>query len=192
MQIYTIYLPNVIPIKAITAKATYGIGFLTAFVGGFCSFFGIPNNMYTKKLNKAEALAMDDFKKVAKSTGADGVMDVRYQIDGLSFMVCGTAYKWSDEERATRRAAEEKAIREALEQARREDAKKVISPRTPEISSNNTNDSTKKEHKEKEEPQNILPCPQCGEDLAFMGWDDNDLKEKQTCPLCGKEILFNQ
>ena len=69
---------------------------------------------------------------------------------------------------------------------------KVTSLKAPEISSNNITISSKKEHEQKEEPQNILPCPQCGEDLAFMGWDDNELNEMQTCPLCGKEILLKQ
>jgi len=36
----------------------------------------------------------------------------------------------------------------------------------------------------------LLPCPECGEDLDFMGWNDKELKTTQTCPLCGKEILF--
>lgn len=35
-----------------------------------------------------------------------------------------------------------------------------------------------------------LPCPACGEDLEFMGWGEEELKEKQTCPLCGADILF--
>lgn len=37
-----------------------------------------------------------------------------------------------------------------------------------------------------------LLCPVCGEDLSFMGWGENELKETQTCPLCGKKILFKQ
>ena len=35
-----------------------------------------------------------------------------------------------------------------------------------------------------------LPCPACGEDLEFMGWSEEELKEKQTCPLCGADIFF--
>ena len=116
MDFYSISLSNVTPVKLVTAKATYGIGFLTAFVGGFCSLFGIPNNMFTQKLKKAEALAMEELTANAKAIGADGVMDVRCQIDGLSFLVSGTAYKLSPEERA-KREAEEKAKREAAERA---------------------------------------------------------------------------
>ena len=104
MDFYSISLSNVTPVKIVTAKATYGIGFLTAFVGGFCSLFGIPNNMFAKKLKKAEALAMEELTANAKAIGADGVMDVRCQIDGLSFLVSGTAYKLSPEEKAKREA----------------------------------------------------------------------------------------
>ena len=71
---------------------------------------------------------------------------------------------------------------------------KVDSKKTPETLSNNIGVPLEQEQKqeEKEEPSEPLFCPHCGEDLAFMAWDDNDLKEKQTCPMCGKEILFNQ
>ena len=54
------------------------------------------------------------------------------------------------------------------------------------------NISQKEAEAKKEEALEALPCPECGEDLSFMGWDDNELKEEQTCPLCGKEILFKQ
>ncbi len=119
MEIYTILLDNVIPVKLVTAKASYGIGFLTSFVGGFCALFGIPNNMYSKKIKKAETLATQELETTIKSIGADGVMDVRCQIDGLSFLITGTAYKWSAEERA-KREAEERAKREAEAKARHE------------------------------------------------------------------------
>ena len=58
----------------------------------------IDNNL--EKLKKAETLAMEELTANAKALGADGVMDVRCQIDGLSFLVSGTAYKLSPEEKA--------------------------------------------------------------------------------------------
>ena len=58
--------------------------------------------------------------------------------------------------------------------------------------STNTDFLPKEEHKVKEEPEHPLPCPLCGENLAFMGWDDTDLQENQICPFCGKEISFNE
>jgi predicted RNA-binding Zn-ribbon protein involved in translation (DUF1610 family) len=54
------------------------------------------------------------------------------------------------------------------------------------------NVSQKEAEAKKEEALGALPCPECGEDLSFMGWDENELNQKQSCPLCGKEILFNQ
>ena len=194
MEIYTILLDNVTPVKLVTAKASYGIGFLTSFVGVFCALFGMSNNMYSEKIKKAETLAMQELETTIKSIGADGVMDVRCQIDGLSFLITGTAYKWSAEERAKREAeanakheAELKAQREATEKARQEAEEKA-----KEQSAVNTPDSIKKEPKPKEAPREILPCPQCGEDLSFMGWDDTELHATLTCPLCGKEILLKQ
>ena len=124
MKFYSIVVPNVIPVQLVTAKATYGIGFLTAFVSGFCSLFGIPNTMFAGKLKKAEVLAMEELEEKAQSLGADGVMDVHCQIDGLSFLVCGTAYKLSPEEKA-KYEAEENAKREAAEKAKREAAEKA-------------------------------------------------------------------
>ena len=36
----------------------------------------------------------------------------------------------------------------------------------------------------------VVVCPECGEELAFMGWSDEELKEKQECPMCKKEIIL--
>lgn len=105
MKFYSITLPNVTPIGLVTAKASYGIGLLTYIVSSFCALFGISCNMFTGKLEKAEALAMEKLAANAKALGADGVMDVRCQIDGLSFLVSGTAYALSAEEKAKRLAA---------------------------------------------------------------------------------------
>lgn len=76
-----------------TATATYGAGFLTTIVKAFCELFGTKCDMYTNKLDKAEDKATEYLKLYAKDIGADGVMDVRCQIDGLTFFICGTAYK---------------------------------------------------------------------------------------------------
>ena len=59
----------------------------------FCEFFGVTCDMYTNKLDKAEDKATEYLMLYAKDIGADGVMDVRCQIDGLTFFICGTAYK---------------------------------------------------------------------------------------------------
>ena len=77
----------------LTATATYGTGIITAIVKSFCDFFGIKCDMYTNKLDKAEDKATEYLKLYAEDIGADGIMDVRCQIDGLTFFICGTAYK---------------------------------------------------------------------------------------------------
>lgn len=93
MKLYTNTLPDVVPLKMLTASATYGMGFLTSIVKVFCEFFGVKCDMYTNKLDKAEDKATEYLMLYAKDIGADGVMDVRCRIDGLSFFICGTAYK---------------------------------------------------------------------------------------------------
>lgn len=93
MKLYTNTLPDVVPLKMLTASATYGMGFLTSVVKVFCEFFGVKCDMYTNKLDKAEDKATEYLMLYAKDIGADGVMDVRCQIDGLTFFICGTAYK---------------------------------------------------------------------------------------------------
>ena len=61
----------------------------------------------------------------------------------------------------------------------------------PEVENTAKQDTAEKtEQKPDDKSQEILPCPHCGENLTFMGWDDSDLQENQFCPLCGKEICF--
>ena len=93
MEIYTATIPEVTPVCMITAKASYGVGFLTSIAGVFCSLLGICNDMYTKKMEAVEAEAMAKLSAKAIELKCDGVMDVRCQIDRLSFLVYGTAYK---------------------------------------------------------------------------------------------------
>ena len=175
MELHTISLPDVTPLKLVTAKATYGIGFLTAFVGGFCALFGIPNNMYTEKIKKAEALAIQELETNVKSIGADGVMDVRCQIDGLTFMISGTAYKWSAKERVKRKA-EAKAKRETELKAQQEAIAKAkyeaeeIAKRQEEI-------------KLFDEDFIDITCPKCGEMLSFL-----KNETKGVCPNCDTEF----
>ncbi|MBO5798032.1 MAG: hypothetical protein J6R77_06790, partial [Clostridia bacterium] len=65
-----------------------------------------------------------------------------------------------------------------------------ISPKTTNVVEAKQNSSRPKVEAKKEETIKVLPCPECGEDLDFMGWSGEELKEKQICPLCEKEILF--
>ena len=37
---------------------------------------------------------------------------------------------------------------------------------------------------------NNFCCPNCKEDLSFMGWEISDLVESEVCPFCDVEITF--
>ena len=93
MKIFASSIPDAIPIQFVSERSTYGTGFLTLFISGFCELFGLPNGMYSKKMQKAERNAMQALEKVANQLGADGIMDVRCEIHNLSILVYGTAYR---------------------------------------------------------------------------------------------------
>jgi uncharacterized protein YbjQ (UPF0145 family) len=92
MNIFTSTIPNAIPIQFVSERSTYGTGFFTLFVSTFCEFFGLPNGLYSSKMERAEENAMKALLERAEEVGADGVMDVRCEIHGLSILVYGTAY----------------------------------------------------------------------------------------------------
>ena len=177
MDFYSISLSNVTPVKLVTAKANYGIGFLTAFVGSFCSLFGIPNNMFTQKLKKAETLAMEELTANAKAVGADGVMDVRCQIDGLSFLVCGTAYKLSPKEKATCEA-EEKAKCDAEENSKYEveESNNLNDNSNVPLEDSNTEKST---NQLKDDNYIYVQCKNCRREFSFQKG-----MRKVRCPWC--------
>lgn len=169
MKIYSVSLPDAIPVKFITGKANYGIGFLTAFVGSFCSFFGMSNGLYKQKIQKAEGLAMEELIANAKAVGADGVMDVRCQIDGLSFLVSGTAYKLSPEGKVKyNNAPSQKETKP--EKAEKITVRKTMSERTEEELFN-------------EDEYVDVVCPRCKEPLSFLKDEAN-----AVCPWCDERI----
>ena len=93
MKLYTVTLSNVTPIKMLTASATYGTGFMASLALYCSNLFGTKCDRYTNKLDQAEDMATEYLRRYAEDIGADGVMDVRCQIEGLTFFICGTAYK---------------------------------------------------------------------------------------------------
>ena len=92
-RLYTHTLTGVTPVGKVTATATYGIGLLTGIVLAFCNLFGCECEMYTNKVEKAEYAATVLLKTYADNLGADGVMDIRYQVYGTTVFISGTAYK---------------------------------------------------------------------------------------------------
>ena len=123
---------------------------------------------------------MEELTVNAKAVGADGVMDVRCQIDGLSFLVCGTAYKWSPAERA-KREAEEKIKREAELKEQQEAvarAKREAKERAK------WQEENKSQNNELSDDDFIdIACPKCGEMLSFL-----KNETKGICPECGAEF----
>jgi uncharacterized protein YbjQ (UPF0145 family) len=163
MNYYTTSLPNATPIKAITARATYGIGFLTAIVSWFCMLFGMPNRMYAEKLKKTEALAMNELEQILKSIHADGLMDMRCQIDGLTFLITGTAYKLSADDKAKHKI-EEKSV-----------------PEIEEIPMYETEEDINNEFLDDEYIDII--CPECKKIVSCLKCDI-----EVTCPCCDRVI----
>ena len=86
------HISDVQHIKMISASSTYGIGFLTAIVFGFCNLFGIECGMYDRKIEKAKFSAASKLMDKAKAAGATGVMDVQFQIYGTTIFMYGIAY----------------------------------------------------------------------------------------------------
>ena len=172
MNYYTTSLSDATPIKAVTARASYGIGLLTAIVGYFCMLFGMPNRMYAEKLKKAEELAMSELEQILKSIDADGLMDMRCQFDGLTFLITGTAYKLSAEAKAKHKFEEKNAKRKTSEK---------IAPTSIEKSVLETEEDINNESLDDEYIDII--CPECKEIVSFL---KDDIEG--TCPFCGRII----
>lgn len=87
------YLDDVKHIKMVSAVSTYGIGFLTYIVFGFCQLFGVECKMYDDKIEKAKLSATAKMIEKAKLTGADGIMNVKIQMHGTTILMYGIAFK---------------------------------------------------------------------------------------------------
>ena len=105
---------------------------------------------------------MEELTANAKAVGADGVMDVRCQIDGLSFFASGTAYKLPTEERAKHQV---EANVSCEPEKTSDDLPKPCDIVVPIYN---------KKHK-------CYECPSCG----------STLKKEQSVCLCSKEIVWS-
>lgn len=91
---YSAHLDHVTPMGLTSGVSTNGIGLLTAIVEYFCAIFGIENEFLTKKIEKSKSRAFKRMAKIAQAKGADGVMDVRYEITNHTTVIAyGTAFK---------------------------------------------------------------------------------------------------
>lgn len=86
------HIDNVKQIKMLSASATYGTGFLTSIVHGFCNIIGIQCKMYDKKIEKSKNAAATKLIEKANAAGASGIMDVQFQIHGTTVFMYGIAY----------------------------------------------------------------------------------------------------
>lgn len=93
MTITVSQLENKTEIKTLTATVSFGMGLITAIVYSFCMLFGLECAMLSHKIDKAKNAASQLILDKAKSIGADGVMNVRFVISGLTVLMYGTAYK---------------------------------------------------------------------------------------------------
>lgn len=93
MNITSSQLDNVSELKTLTATATCGIGLLTAIVLSFCMLFGLQCSWFSKKVEKSKSVATQLLIEKAGQLSADGLMNIRFELSGLTVFVYGTAYK---------------------------------------------------------------------------------------------------
>ncbi len=180
MKIYSVVLPDVVPLSMVTGSSKYGIGFLTGLVSWFCDLIGVPCNMYSDKIKMAQDRARDEMVWLAERMGADGIMDVHCQVDRLSYLMYGTAYKLSEEEQE-RRAAEERAKREEREKRRAEESARREEQERRRAEASARREEQAKDAKAKmsqivyKNPDAPYWCGSCGKDGPYVG----------ACPECG-------
>ena len=92
MNITSSQLTNVTEIANVSAAATNGIGLLTAIVSSVISVLGINDTWHKYKVEKAYTQAVNSVTERAIKLGADGIMNFRVEMNGLTVLVYGTAY----------------------------------------------------------------------------------------------------
>ena len=86
-------IPCVTPVKMVSATSSYGIGLWTYIVTSFCHLFGVECSLYNKKVEKAKLAATNVLIQKATAAEADGIMQIQYQLSGLTILMYGIAYK---------------------------------------------------------------------------------------------------
>ena len=77
----------------VSSQASRGLGLWTAICLGFANFFGTRCNHYAWKIEKVKDEALEDIIEEATEKGADGIVDIRFSISGLSVIASGTAVR---------------------------------------------------------------------------------------------------
>ena len=121
MKLTTLTLYDVKDLGEVSGVCIYGVGLLSALCYLVCSLIGKNAIFVGRKLERAKEKALEEMKLYAQEMGADGVMDMRYQLSGLSVMAYGTAFQYLDtdaDQPAELPAADEvPALKEAAEEA---------------------------------------------------------------------------
>ncbi len=80
-------------IELVSSQASRGLGFWTMICLGFANFFGTRCSHYAWKIEKAKDEALEDIIEEATEKGADGIIDIKFALSGLSVIACGTAVR---------------------------------------------------------------------------------------------------
>jgi len=84
---------KVVSIKVLTATAYYGVGLWTSLCCLCASIFGCRSKNYEKKVEKAKNDVVNQLLSKAKLCNADGIINLQFQMHGLSIIAYGTAVK---------------------------------------------------------------------------------------------------
>lgn len=86
------HISDVHELELVCASSTYGMGLLTGIIYGLCHVFGTECRAYDWKIQKAKESADEKLAELAYDMGADGVMNIRYLISGMTVFVSGLTY----------------------------------------------------------------------------------------------------
>ena len=98
MKLTTVTLYDVKDLGEVSGVCIYGVGLFSAVCFLICSLIGKSSVFVGRKLERAKAKALEEMKIYAQEMGADGVMNLHYQLSGLSVMVYGSAFQYLDTE----------------------------------------------------------------------------------------------
>ena len=96
MKLTTVTLYDVKDLGEVSGVCIYGIGLFSALCYLLCSIIGKNSIFVGRKLERAKDKAVKEMTFYAQELGADGVMNLTYQLSGLSVMVYGTAFQYLD------------------------------------------------------------------------------------------------
>ncbi|MBQ7598631.1 MAG: heavy metal-binding domain-containing protein [Clostridia bacterium] len=115
MKLTTVTLYDVKDLGEVSGVCIYGMGLFTCICYLICQIIGKSSVFVGRKLDRAKAKAIEEMKLYAQEMGADGVMNLHYQLSGLSVMVYGSAFQYLDSEAAAPATEDAAPAEEAAE-----------------------------------------------------------------------------